>query len=134
VSEGNNETEYSKFYLPASFASTECEKLVMTLIKFEPVDVSKIPIPLPKTKEERADEISKTIVDLTPVARPIHVSYRIELEQLTNNTGPLTAPTIATIVAPTGLLIVIWGRATLLYFFHEMICSCDDLAFLKMYG
>jgi hypothetical protein len=91
VSEGNNATEYSKLYLPESFATTECEKLVMTLIKFEPVDVSKIPLPLPKTKEERADEISKTIVDLTPVARPIHISYRIEseLEQSTNDTGPL---------------------------------------------
>ena len=100
VSEGNDISEYSKLFLPGSFATTECEKFVMTIIKFEPVDVSKIPIRAGKTDEERANEISKTIVLLTGIAQPIHISYLVgsggsdeEDEESTNNTGPLDSST-----------------------------------------
>jgi hypothetical protein len=53
VSEGNEVSEHSKLHLPASFAKTECEKFVTTLIHFEPIDVSKIPLPARKSTEER---------------------------------------------------------------------------------
>jgi hypothetical protein len=62
VSQGNKIFEYSKLHLPGSFAATD---FAMTIIPFEPVDVSKIPLPAPQTVEERGDEISKTIVMLT---------------------------------------------------------------------
>jgi hypothetical protein len=78
VSEGNDRAEYSKVASPDSFATTDCEKLVMKLVAFELVDVDKIPLPDKKSKEKRAKEISETIVDLTPVARPIHISYMVE--------------------------------------------------------
>ena len=87
VSEGKDVSEYSKLHLPASFATTECEKLVVSLINFEPIDVSKIPLPAPKSTEERGKEISKMIVELTKIARPIRISYL--LEESTNGTGPL---------------------------------------------
>jgi hypothetical protein len=86
VSEGNDKTLHATTCLPASMASTDFEKLAMKVVKFEVVDISKVPLPAPKTKEERAREISKTIIDLTPIARPIHVSY---LPEPTDNTGPV---------------------------------------------
>ena len=86
VSEGNDEIQYATTCLPASMASTDFEKFAMTLVKFEVVDIYKVPLPAPITKEERAREISKTIVDLTPIARPIHISY---LPEPTDNTGPV---------------------------------------------
>jgi hypothetical protein len=88
VSEGNEVSDYSKLHLPASFATTECEKFVVTLIHFEPIDVSKIPLPAKKSTEERGKEISKTIVELTGIAQPIHISYLFD-EESTNDTGPL---------------------------------------------
>jgi hypothetical protein len=54
-----------------------CKKLVMKLVAFELVDVHKIPLPTEKTKEERAKEICEAIVDLTPVARPVHISHMV---------------------------------------------------------
>jgi hypothetical protein len=90
VSEGNDEAEYSKLYLPASFATTDCEKLVVALIQFEPVDVKKIPLRAPKSAEERAKEISEMIVELTKIAQPVHISYLVDDdEESTNDTGPL---------------------------------------------
>jgi hypothetical protein len=90
VSEGNDVSDYSKLHLPRSFATTECEKLVVTLIHFEPVDVSKIPLPAKKSTEERGKEISKMIVELTGIAQPIHISYlAVDDEESTNDTGPL---------------------------------------------
>jgi hypothetical protein len=90
VSEGNDVSDYSKLHLPRSFATTECEKLVVTLIHFEIIDVSKLPLPAKKSTEERAQEISKTIVELTGIAQPIHISYLLaDDEESTNDTGPL---------------------------------------------
>jgi hypothetical protein len=86
VSEGNDEMLYATTCLPASMATADFEKFAMKLVKFDAVDISKVPLPAPKTKEERAGEISKTIIDLTPVARPIHISY---LPDPTDNTGPV---------------------------------------------
>ena len=86
VSEGNDEILYATACLPASMATTDFEKFAMTLVKFEVVDISKVPLPAPETKEERARAISKTIIDLTPVARPIHISY---LPEPTDNTAPI---------------------------------------------
>jgi hypothetical protein len=86
VSEGNDELEYAAASLPGSMATTDFEKFAMKLVKFVAVDISKVPLPAPKTKEERAREISKTIIDLTPIARPIHISY---LPEPTDNTGPV---------------------------------------------
>jgi hypothetical protein len=93
VSEGNNAAAYSAIHLPQTFAETDYEKLVMKLVAFELVDVYKIPLPASKTKEERAKDISKTIVDLTPIARPINISYLLTAsstdtdDDSTNNTG-----------------------------------------------
>jgi hypothetical protein len=79
VSEGNEIAAYSKLHLPPSFATTECEKLVVTrLIHFEPIDVYKIPLPAPKSKEQRAEEISATIIGLTKISQPIHISYLLD--------------------------------------------------------
>jgi hypothetical protein len=89
VSEGNDRAEYSQLYLPGSFATTDCEKFVMTFITFEPVDVSNIPLCAPKTREERANEISKTIVLLTRIAQPIHISYLVGEEFANNTAEPL---------------------------------------------
>jgi hypothetical protein len=47
----------------------------MKLFEFQVVDICNLPLSGQKTKEERANEINKMIVDLTPVARPIHISY-----------------------------------------------------------
>ena len=82
----NDELEYAAASLPGSMATTDFEKFAMKLVKFVAVDISKVPLPAPKTKEERAREISKTIVDLTPIARPIHISYLPD--EPTDNTGP----------------------------------------------
>jgi hypothetical protein len=62
----------------------------MKLIEFQVVDISNLPLWGQKSKEERAKEISKTIVDLTPVARPIHISYLLSTDddsndEMTNN-------------------------------------------------
>jgi hypothetical protein len=57
----------------------------MTLIKFQPIQISKIPLPTPKSNEETAEAISQTIIDLTRIAQPIHIAYL--LEPTTNNTG-----------------------------------------------
>jgi hypothetical protein len=91
VSEGNDEIQYATTCLPGSMARTDFEKFAMTLVKFEAVDISKVPLPAPKTKEEKAREISETIVDLTPIARPIHISYRPD--EPTDNTGPVDSST-----------------------------------------
>jgi hypothetical protein len=103
VSEGNELSEYSGIHLPESFATTDCEKLVMTLIAFEPIDVNKIPLPAPKSKEQRAEEISTTIIDLTRIAQPIHISYLVEPEPRTNNTGPLLDSSMGVWFKGTGI-------------------------------
>jgi hypothetical protein len=77
VSEGNDAAAYSMLHLPWSFAETDFEKLAMKMVTFELVNVNNIPLPAPKTKEEREKQISRTIVDLTPVARPIKISYLV---------------------------------------------------------
>jgi hypothetical protein len=92
VSEGNDEVLYAATSSPASLARTDFEKFAMKLIKFVAVDISKLPLPTQKTTEERAREISKTIVDLTPIARPIHISY---LPESTDNTGPVDSSSAA---------------------------------------
>ena len=81
VSEGNDEQLYAATNSPASMARSDFEILTMKLVKFEAVDISKLPLPSRKTKEEREQAISKAIVDITPIARPIHITYR-------NSPGP----------------------------------------------
>jgi hypothetical protein len=88
VSEGNNVSPCSKTHLPEAFATTECEKSVLTLINFEVVDVSKIPLPAPKTTEDRAKEISNAIVLVTRLSQPIHVFCLVGDEESRHNAGP----------------------------------------------
>jgi hypothetical protein len=93
VSEGADKEEHSALRLPSSFATTEVEKLVMRLIAFEPVDVSKIPLSAPISEEERAKEITKTIVFLTQISQPIHISYVVNDSdsESTDDTGSLNS-------------------------------------------
>ena len=75
-------------------ARSDFEILTMKLVKFEAVDISKLPLPSRKTKEEREQAISKAIVDITPIARPIHIAYRNSPgpEGQADNTSPATPP------------------------------------------
>jgi hypothetical protein len=67
------------------------------LTKFEPVDVSKVPLPAPKTVEKRAKEITTTIVFLTRLSQPIHIFYLVadgdHEDEPRDNTGPLDSST-----------------------------------------
>ena len=94
VSEGNDEQLYAATNSPASMARSDFEILTMKLVKFEAVDISKLPLPSRKTKEEREQAISKAIVDITPIARPIHIAYRNSPgpEGQADNTSPATPP------------------------------------------
>jgi hypothetical protein len=92
----------------------------MKLIEFEPLDVSKIPLRAPKTKEERAKEISKMIVNLTRIAQPIHISYlvgsdtdesEISDEESTNDTGSLDSSASWTEGAAVKRKSATWGVA-----------------------
>jgi hypothetical protein len=48
---------------PGHLLNTDCEKFVMTLITFEPVDVSNIPFCAPKKQEKKEQtRLVKTIV------------------------------------------------------------------------
>jgi hypothetical protein len=61
VSEGNELSEYSKLHLPGTFATADCEKFVMTIVAFEPVDVSKIPLPAPKQLKREQKKLAKRL-------------------------------------------------------------------------
>jgi hypothetical protein len=58
----------------------------MTLIKFQPIQISKIPLLIPKSNEETAEAISQTMIDLTRIAQPTHTTHL--LEPTTATRGP----------------------------------------------
>ena len=59
VSEGTDYEEYASVLLPATAATTASEKLTMKLLHFELVDVKKLDLPIPKTKEEKKSKCQK---------------------------------------------------------------------------
>ena len=58
-------------------ATTNAEKMVLKLIDFEQVDINNVPLPVKKTKEERASEITINIITTTNFGEPIRVSYLV---------------------------------------------------------
>ena len=75
IREGNDKTKYTNCLLPESLADTDELKIAAKMIFFKKVDVSKIPIPMVKTKEEKIQQFSHSIVSNTKVLHPLAVTY-----------------------------------------------------------
>jgi hypothetical protein len=75
VSEGNEYEAYAASLLPASVVVTEIHKTAMKLICFELVDITSVTTEKKKTKEEKANEITKAIIKGAKISDPIKVAF-----------------------------------------------------------
>ncbi len=112
VSEGNDAAAYSILHSPWSFAETDCEKLALKLVTFEVVNVNNIPLPAPKTKEEKAKQISQTIVDLTPVARPIKIAYLVSTADTDTDANAATGGSVSSLSSCSSSSCSSWLHGT----------------------
>jgi hypothetical protein len=62
VSKGANYKEYAKVLSPSSIVTSNSNNLALKLLGFQIVDINNIALPQPKTKKERAKQLSEDIV------------------------------------------------------------------------
>jgi hypothetical protein len=75
VSKGGDYEEYTTILLPTAVIHTGSEKIAMKLLEFQLVDITKIVLPEPNTKKEKAKKCSGHIVTTAHISDAIKVAY-----------------------------------------------------------
>ncbi len=74
VKEGEDYAKYSHVLLPS--AKTDSEKIAMQLIHFRKIEMNSLhPVRIEKSKEEKATEITKQIINSMQISEPVFVTY-----------------------------------------------------------